>query len=144
MAAVGWFYLSRPDQVGHGWVAMPVALAIALLFVSLDVLAPRRKLAVFAGTFFGLCVGIAISYALSFAVKLVVDQYVAISPKRSTRTRSPPSTSLPISIVGIICCYLAISFVLQTKDDFRFIIPYVEFSKQTKGSPDPAGHQRAD
>src|SRR4029079_10802171 len=29
---------------------------------------------------------------------------------------------------------LAISFILQTKDDFRFIIPYVEFSKQTKGA----------
>src|SRR5690606_22177579 len=29
--------------------------------------------------------------------------------------------------------YLAISFILQTKDDFRFVIPYVEFSKQTKG-----------
>jgi len=26
-----------------------------------------------------------------------------------------------------------VSFILQTKDDFRFIIPYVEFSKQTKG-----------
>jgi uncharacterized protein YacL len=37
-------------------------------------------------------------------------------------------------IVNVLCCYLAITFVLQTKDDFRFIIPYVEFSKQTKGS----------
>ena len=36
-------------------------------------------------------------------------------------------------IVGLICCYLSISFILQTKDDFRFIIPYVEFTKQTKG-----------
>jgi uncharacterized protein YacL len=37
-------------------------------------------------------------------------------------------------VLGVICCYLSISFILQTKDDFRFIIPYVEFSKQTKGS----------
>ena len=47
-------------------------------------------------------------------------------------------------MLGIICCYLSISFILQTKDDFRFIIPYVEFSKQTKGPADSAGHQRAD
>ena len=37
-------------------------------------------------------------------------------------------------MIGIICCYLAISFIFQTKDDFRFIIPYVEFSKETKGA----------
>jgi uncharacterized protein YacL len=29
---------------------------------------------------------------------------------------------------------MCVSFVLQTKDDFRFVIPYVEFSKQTKGA----------
>jgi uncharacterized protein YacL len=37
-------------------------------------------------------------------------------------------------MLGVVTCYLAISFILQTKDDFRFIIPYVEFSKQTKGA----------
>src|SRR5678815_2632459 len=37
-------------------------------------------------------------------------------------------------LVGTVTCYLAISFILQTKDDFRFIVPYVEFSKQTKGA----------
>ncbi len=33
----------------------------------------------------------------------------------------------------MICCYVTISTLLQTKDEFRFIIPYVEFSKQVKG-----------
>src|SRR5579884_1160844 len=37
-------------------------------------------------------------------------------------------------ILTVICCYIAISTLLQTKDEFRFIIPYVEFSKQVKGS----------
>ena len=36
-------------------------------------------------------------------------------------------------IVTLICCYICISLLLQTKDEFRFIIPYVEFSKQVKG-----------
>jgi uncharacterized protein YacL len=30
-------------------------------------------------------------------------------------------------------CYISVSTLLQTKDEFRFIIPYVEFSKQVKG-----------
>ena len=35
--------------------------------------------------------------------------------------------------ITTICCYVSISTLLQTKDEFRFIIPYVEFSKQIKG-----------
>jgi uncharacterized protein YacL len=30
-------------------------------------------------------------------------------------------------------CYSCISVLLQTKDDFRFIIPYVEFAREVKG-----------
>jgi len=37
-------------------------------------------------------------------------------------------------ILGIITCYISISLVLQTKDDFRFVIPYVEFAKQIRGN----------
>ena len=37
-------------------------------------------------------------------------------------------------IIGICICYLTISIVMRTKDDVRFVIPYVEFAKQTKGS----------
>src|SRR5262249_6256067 len=33
----------------------------------------------------------------------------------------------------LVCCYVTVSTLLQTKDEFRFIIPYVEFSKQMKG-----------
>ena len=34
----------------------------------------------------------------------------------------------------IFICYVCISTLLQTKDDFRFIIPYMEFSKEVKGA----------
>src|SRR5213078_517982 len=37
-------------------------------------------------------------------------------------------------LVTILTCYVAVSTLLQTKDEFRFIIPYVEFSKQIKGT----------
>jgi uncharacterized protein YacL/energy-converting hydrogenase Eha subunit A len=36
--------------------------------------------------------------------------------------------------IGLITCYLSISLVIQTKDDFRFVIPYVEFAKQIRGT----------
>src|SRR4030095_14399444 len=50
----------------------------------------------------------------------------------------PPHTALAIRaalqlILGMVLCYACISLLLQTKDDFRFIIPYVEFAKEVKG-----------
>jgi uncharacterized protein YacL len=38
------------------------------------------------------------------------------------------------SFLTLFVCYLCISVLLQTKDDFRFIIPYMEFSKELKGA----------
>ncbi len=37
-------------------------------------------------------------------------------------------------LIGLITTYIGISLVLQTKDDFRFVIPYVEFAKETRGN----------
>ena len=39
-----------------------------------------------------------------------------------------------VPFAGITICYGCISLLWQTKDDFRFVIPYVEFSKDVKGS----------
>jgi len=36
-------------------------------------------------------------------------------------------------LLGVSAVFMCISFVLQTKDDFRFIIPYVEFARDAKG-----------
>lgn len=37
-------------------------------------------------------------------------------------------------LIGLITCYFGISLVLQTKDDFRFVLPYVEFAKEIRGN----------
>jgi uncharacterized protein YacL len=109
------------------WVMPAVALSFGVLLVCIDILAPaRRKLAIFAGTFFGLVVGLAIAYLLSFAVRLLVEQYATGDKERTIQFIN--------MMISVASCYLAISFILQTKDDFRFIVPYVEFSKQTKGA----------
>jgi uncharacterized protein YacL len=47
--------------------------------------------------------------------------------------QKPPQMQVIRLILTLICCYICISLLLQTKDEFRFIIPYVEFSKQIKG-----------
>src|SRR5262249_47991432 len=47
--------------------------------------------------------------------------------------QKPPQMQVIRLLITLLCCYICISLLLQTKDEFRFIIPYVEFSKQIKG-----------
>lgn len=47
--------------------------------------------------------------------------------------KDQPGVSITKVLLGIVCCYFCVSFITQTKDDIRFVIPYVEFAKQVKG-----------
>jgi len=132
IAAVGWhFVVDVKSPLGdQTWLAMAIALTVGVLAVCIDILAPRRKLSIFAGTFFGLLVGIVTSYALSFVVQLLVGQF-----GRDWKAEQQVSmTSFVTMVVGCVTTYFSISFVLQTKDDFRFIIPYVEFRRSARGA----------
>ena len=142
MAAVGWFFLKhRARPLGDmSWLAIVIAIAVAIVFVVIDVVSPRKKLAIFSGTILGLLVGLFVAYGLSFLVDMLVDQYVVrlpdiVTPKeRETLMERREALIMFINVtIGMVCTYLAISFILQTKDDFRFIIPYVEFRKQLRG-----------
>jgi uncharacterized protein YacL len=102
------------------------SIGMAAFVLLLDVLTPKKKFSALAGVFFGLLVGIFISWALAPVVDMV------------SGTFSIDVTNWAISVIkwllGICICYLTISIVMRTKDDVRFVIPYVEFAKQTKGA----------
>ncbi|MBN2183488.1 MAG: TRAM domain-containing protein [Sedimentisphaerales bacterium] len=98
-----------------------------VVFVLLvDVLTPKKKLSALAGVFFGLFVGMLITWVLSPVVEMVTVTFGI--------TLTPPAIAAIKWTLGICICYLVISIVMRTKDDVRFLIPYVEFSKQTKGA----------
>jgi len=101
-----------------------LVLVLAALFI--DVLTPKKSLAALAGVFFGLLVGIVISWALAQVLDMIIDIYhIGISDTAEGALKW---------MVGISVCFLIISIVIRTKDDVRFVIPYVEFDKQTKGA----------
>jgi uncharacterized protein YacL len=97
----------------------------ALVFF-VDTLTPRRKLGALAGVFFGLIVGLIISGVLAPIVSMINESYAIQMADETVRAIK--------WIIGICICYLTISIVMRTKDDIRFVIPYVEFAKQTKGA----------
>ena len=64
-----------------------------------------------------------------------VEQNKLIRAEALEKIQTQQNLLLGVKILlGVITCYFCISLVLQTKDDFRFIIPYVEFAKQIRGN----------
>ena len=102
------------------------SIGIAVFVFLLDVLTPKKKFSALAGVFFGLFVGLLILWVLA----PVVDMMITTFGENVTQLGV---TSIKW-VLGICICYLTISIVMRTKDDVRFVIPYVEFAKQTKGA----------
>lgn len=101
-------------------------IGVALIVIALDIFIPRKSLTAISGLFFGLIVGMVIAFGFSLVVDMVVESVAG------GQEGLPIVTAVKVG-VGVICCYLSVSFILQTKDDIRFVIPYVEFMRQTKG-----------
>jgi uncharacterized protein YacL len=116
-----------PEALAHNDVRIIFigGLVLAVLVLFIDWLLPKSSLRAFAGVFFGLIVGIFFSWALSLVLDMVNDVF-RLGLQGS-------SLQLTKWVMGICVCYLVISFIMRTKDDVRFVIPYVEFSRQTKG-----------
>jgi uncharacterized protein YacL len=117
--------LVRSPQLPHDpawlpWLAFGSIMAVAILVIAGDTLMRRKQIDTLSAVYFGLVVGLFLTYVLRLALAPVL-------PEKAFYT---PWVQL---VLGMVLCYACISLLLQTKDDFRFIIPYVEFAKEVKG-----------
>ncbi|UCE58318.1 MAG: PIN domain-containing protein [Phycisphaerales bacterium] len=136
LMAVGWSLAAEEridtgPMAGHRDLILIAFTGVGLIVIALDVFVPRKSLSAIAGLFFGLIVGMVLAYGLSLIVDLIVDANWPGGADSDPSVASVVST-LKLAL-GVVCCYLAVSFILQTKDDVRFVIPYVEFAKERKG-----------
>jgi len=126
LAAVWLNYDDIADQPIHFAWLLAFGVAMVLAVVAIDVFLPKDKLSVMAGVFFGLMVGLFVSLGLALVVDMINTFYrLGLSEEARVAAKS---------VIGICVCYLVITIVMRTKDDVRFVIPYVEFAKQIKGS----------
>jgi len=94
-------------------------LLVAFAVVAVDMFFPKKRIEVISAVYFGLLVGVLLSYLLTIAMDPLLE---------NNRFKSY------ISLFTVtVFCYACVSLLLQTKDDFRFVIPYVEFSRDLKG-----------
>jgi uncharacterized protein YacL len=123
--------LAGADQ-RPGYVAFGAVILIGLLVLTTDVLVQNKQITTLSAIYFGLLLGLALGYILSNALAPFLFEWdTSVDPivaQRQLYFRQGVTLFLTV-----ICCYVTISTLLQTKDEFRFIIPYVEFSRQVKG-----------
>jgi uncharacterized protein YacL len=148
-----------PDNFVLPWVAFLAILLLGLLVVVSDLLLRDKQITTISAVYFGLLLGLLLGNILSAAlepflfdwdtnreavhgsVTIQIDQegkqglrLTPGSPRGTMQTRAQAERKALLTLaLTVFCCYVSISTLLQTKDEFRFIIPYVEFSRQVKG-----------
>ena len=108
-------------------LAFVVLEAITLSVILVDFLIPRKRVDVMSAIYIGLLTGVLLSYLLMQAIDpLFASEQVFGREGESWK-------GVATLIATLMLSYTCITFLLQTKDDFRFVIPYVEFSRSLKG-----------
>ncbi|MEO1128497.1 MAG: TRAM domain-containing protein [Planctomycetota bacterium] len=123
---------AEDDKVGSefvrfAWLAIIAVLLFAGCVVGIDLLTPRRKLTMISAILFGSFAGIIVAVAFGILIDLIAKTWgFADDYDRYALTVK--------LIVGLGLCYIGVTTVLQTQDDIRLVIPYVEFTKTYRGT----------
>jgi len=108
----------NPNNLEIRSVFLPI-VALAIGLVVLDMVIPIKRIETITAIYFGLLLGLLLTYVLGLALAPYFYE--------------PRDLRAVQLVLGLVVVYATTSFVLQTKDDFRFIIPYVEFAREVKG-----------
>ncbi len=124
-SALGFRLLQTDVLTGeNAWLPWLVFLGVLLVAVGVlvgDMLIKRKRLDTITAFYFGMIIGLFLTYVLN----------IALAPIMPTEPEGLADW-LKLALATVVC-YSCISVLLQTKNDFRFIIPYVEFAKEIKG-----------
>ncbi len=105
-----------------------IVLMIGAVVVAADILTPRKRISTLVGILVGLAAGMLATWAFGQLIDLLAVLYGFEGDKHKTVVQAVKL------LLGVCFVYLAITVVLQTQDDFRLVIPYVEFAKEIRGT----------
>jgi uncharacterized protein YacL len=102
------------------WGIFGGVVLLSLGVIGVDIAVRRKRLDIISAVYFGMVVGLFLAYVVS----------LALTPWLQDTANVRQAVQL---VLAAVLCYVCISLLLQTRNDFRFIIPYVEFAKEVKG-----------
>jgi uncharacterized protein YacL len=101
------------------------AMLMALIVLAVDYFTPKKRVSTLFSVFVGLLGALLATVAVGFVIDVIVKSY-------DIKAADTLVATIKV-LLGISLSYLGVTTVLQTQDDFRLVIPYVEFSKQMRG-----------
>ncbi len=116
-----------------GVVYAVLIMAIGGAVIAADWFLRNKQITTISAVYFGLVLGLLLGSLFSVALDPILDYWLPTAASPSS-PQYLVGKQLVRLMMTLICCYVSVSVLMQTKDEFRFIIPYVEFSKQLKGS----------
>ncbi|MFT3683542.1 MAG: hypothetical protein QM783_01240 [Phycisphaerales bacterium] len=113
------------------WIIPSMTAVIVVVgFLTVDLLTPRKKIGVLTGVFFGALAGVFAAVLVGLVIDLFVQSYME---DKATQESARSIIDTVKVLLGMGFAYMGIATVLQTQDDYRLVIPYVEFAKQIRG-----------
>src|SRR5262249_47009580 len=126
-------HFGEAGDVAGGLIAFIVILGVGFLTVLTDILVRNKQITTLSAVYFGLLLGLLLGNIFSTALDPFLFDWQLAQGNPAIKERVELERKGLTLMITVFCCYVTISTLLQTKDEFRFIIPYVEFSKQVKG-----------
>lgn len=137
LAMIAYQHFSNEEQGGttkSGYLAFLTIISVGIIIVLLDTLLKNKQITTISAVYFGLLMGLLLGSIFSTIMDPFLFEWESAQKNTDFANRIIIQRNLLRAFVTAICIYICISTLLQTKDEFRFIIPYIEFSKQIKGS----------
>ena len=107
--------------VSYPWWGLAIGLPVSLLMVAAEWKLSRTRISVISSIVFGVLVGLLMTILAEKVIVLAMGEFGDAEYSRQ----------LSLSLL-VVFSYLAIAFIYQSRDKFRFIVPYAEFRPEQK------------
>jgi uncharacterized protein YacL len=117
---VGW--VTGIDLYQQPWLGLFIGLGAGTIFMTLQLLATRQLASVVITLVIGILVGCLLSYFLIKVLDLLNEDMAA----KAKMYRN--------FAIAVVLSFLSVLTILHVKDDFKFVIPFVELKREGGGS----------
>jgi uncharacterized protein YacL len=119
-ATVGW--VTGIDLYNQPWAGLFIGLGGGAVFMAIQLFSTRQLASVLVALVFGILVGCLLSYFLIKVLDLLDEDML------------PKARMYRNFAIAVVLSFLSVLTILHVKDDFKFVIPFVEL-KREKGGP---------
>ncbi|MBV8881392.1 MAG: PIN/TRAM domain-containing protein [Planctomycetaceae bacterium] len=117
---VGW--VTGIDLYSQPWMGLFIGLGAGSIFMALQLLATRQLASVVVTLVFGILVGCLLAYFLIKVLDLLNEDM------------APKARMYRNFAIAVVLSFLSVLTILHVKDDFKFVIPFVELKREGGGS----------